>query len=82
MRSKLRIHTILILKLLGRDAVRAHVGAKGFWNDNASVGLLVVFEDGEPGAAHGQGAAVEGVDKFGLSLPFRLEADVGAPGLE
>ena len=43
----------------------AHVGAQRLGNDDGAVGLLVVFENGEPGAAHGQAAAVEGVDEFG-----------------
>jgi len=40
------------LKFLRRDTVRAHIRAERFWNDNASVGLLIVFENGEPGAAY------------------------------
>ena len=45
--------------------------------------MLVVFENREPGAAHGEAAAVEGVHEFILSLGCRgLEADVGAAGLE
>ena len=38
---------------------------------HAAVGLLVILDDGDPGAAYGQPAAVERVDEFGLALAFR-----------
>ena len=50
---------------------------------HGAVGLLVVFEDGEPGAADGQSAAVDGVDEFVFTFAAGgLEADVGATRLE
>ena len=62
----------------------AHIGPQGLGNEDRAVGLLVVFEDREPGAAHGQAAAVERVHKLGLGLrpPARPVADVGAPRLK
>ncbi len=59
-----------------------HVWDEGLGNYDAAVGLLVIFEDGEPGAADGQAAAVERVDELGLARPSWAVADVGAAGLE
>ena len=51
----------------------AQVRAQRFGNHHAAVGLLVVFEDREPGAADGESAAVERVDEIGFAAAgFRL----------
>jgi hypothetical protein len=56
---------------------------QGLGDANRAVGLLIVFEDCEPGAAHSQPAAIEGVDKLGFSLASaRTEPDVGTPRLK
>ena len=49
---------------------------------DGAVGLLVVLENREPGAANGEAAAVECVHEFGLLFAGGLEADVGAASLE
>ena len=60
----------------------AHVWAQGLGDEDGAVGLLVVFENGEPGAAHGEAAAVDGVDEFIFAFGGGLETNVGAAGLE
>ena len=39
-------------------AVDAHVGAENFRNEDGAVGLLVIFDDGDPGAADGEAGTV------------------------
>ena len=70
--------------LLGGDAFEpAHIGAKRFRNEDGAVGLLVVLENGEPGASDGEAAAIDGVDEFGFRFATGgLETNVGATGLE
>ncbi len=64
------------------DGFAVHVGLEGVGDADGAVGLLVVLEDGEIGAADGEAAAVEGVDELGFLGAFGLVADVGAAGLE
>jgi hypothetical protein len=56
----------------------AHVGRMDFRNLHGAVGLLVVLKDRQPGAAHGQAAAVDGVDKLGLGLGAPFPAGPGS----
>ena len=44
----------------------AHVGEQGLRDRDRAVRLLVVFQDGDQGAADGQAASIEGVGEFGL----------------
>ena len=55
----------------------AKVRAQSFGHYHAAVGLLVVFEDRDPGAADGESAAVESVDEVGFAAA-RLGLDRGA----
>jgi len=41
---------------------------KGFREENAAVRLLEIFHYGDPGAAYGQAAAVDGVDEIGFAF--------------
>ena len=69
--------------LLPADALQAvQVGAQGGGDDDGAVGLLVVFDDRHPGAAHGQAAAVQGVQQFRLAGLAAPEAQVGAARLK
>src|ERR1035437_2276006 len=73
---------IISLCSLPDDMFSVHVGDEGVGDADGAVGLLIVFEDGEVGAADGEAAAVEGVDELGFFLAGGFEADVGAAGLE
>ena len=64
------------------DGFAVHVGDQGVGDADGAVGLLVVLEDGEVGAADGEAAAVEGVQELGLLRAGGAVADVGAAGLE
>ncbi len=57
-----------------------HVRPQGFGDDDRTVLLLVVLEDGAHGAADGQARAVEGMDELGLGPGLPAEADVGPGG--
>src|SRR6516164_1913788 len=63
------------------DAILTHPRTQHGRDRDRAVGLLVVFEDGEQGARHGHGGAVEGVDEAGALLLGRLVADVEPAGL-
>ena len=52
--------------LFGDDGLAVHVGNEDLGDFDGAVGLLVVFEDGEVGAADGEAAAVEGVEELGF----------------
>ena len=67
--------------LLADDPVDSHVRAKDLGHQHRAVLLLVVLEDGDGGAAHGQAAAVQGVDEARLALLVRPVADARPPGL-
>ena len=54
------------------DGLAIHVGLEGVGDAHGAIGLLVVFEDGEVGAADGEAAAVEGVDELGFLGAFGL----------
>src|SRR4029453_18767478 len=60
----------------------AHVGPQRFRDHHRAVLLLVVLDDGDERAAHGQAAAVQGVDEARLARGLRAVAEVGAAGLE
>lgn len=57
-----------------------HVGPQGFGDCDGAVFLLIVFEDGDEGAADGEAGSVEGVYEFGFFVA--LESDVCAASLE
>ena len=64
------------------DGFAVHVWDEGLRDFDASVGLLVVFEDREIGSAYGQAAAVEGVEVLGLAGSSWAISYVGSAGLE
>src|SRR5579863_4224016 len=77
----------MMLSFLFSNSIHStHIWAKRLGNKHRAVGLLVVFDDGEPGAAHCETAAVDCVDKFGFSFcawcSRRAVADVGAARLK
>ena len=54
---------------LACDALEsAHVRLKRIWNQDRAVGLLIVFDNGQPSAAYGEAAAVQCVNEFELAL--------------
>src|SRR3981189_3755583 len=69
-------------RLLANDGVAVHVRHKHVGNSDGAVGLLVVFQNCEIGAANGEAAAVEGVKKLGFFGACGTIANVGAAGLE
>src|ERR1700733_15228033 len=69
------------LKALRRNSFRPNVIPQHFGNHHAPVRLLIVLHNRNPGAAHGQCAAVQRVYEFGLVLAFRAITNVGAPRL-
>lgn len=64
------------------DRIDMHIVAQCFRNFDGSVRLLIVFQNGGDCSANGNAAAVQCMDKFGLSLGASLEADIGAARLE
>src|SRR5208337_54171 len=68
-------------KLPPRNSFRSNVSPQRLGNYHASIGLLVVLHNRNPGAAHGQPAAVQRMQEFRLVLAFRAIADVGPPRL-
>ena len=55
------------LELSRRNPVRAHVRPQRFGNHHAAVGLLVVLQDGQPGAPDRQAAAAKAAKAKGIS---------------
>src|SRR5260370_35535480 len=74
--------TICFSQSSRHDAIRPHVGTQNLWNQYATVGLLVVFEHRQPGAPHGQAAAIQSMHELGLPFTFPAEADVGPARLK
>src|SRR5579883_299274 len=66
----------------GDDCLAAHVRYQRIRHAHGAVSLLIVFENGEPGAAYGKSAAVQGVEKLVLPLALGAIADIGTAGLE
>ncbi len=52
----------------GANDILAHPGTQGLGNDDGSIRLLIVFQDGHHRARHGDGCAVERVDR--TRVPF------------
>src|SRR5882672_4032113 len=69
-------------RLLADDGAAVHVGHEDVGNSDGAVGLLVVFQNCEIGAANREAAAVESVKKLGLLGACRTVTDVGAARLE
>ena len=73
----------VILPALRSDPLEAsHVRTQRLRDDDASVGLLIVLQNRDHGAAHGQSGAVQGMDEFHFAAVFPAEADRRPPGLE
>src|SRR6266700_5416854 len=69
------------LKLLRSDSVRADIRPQCLRNNYASIRLLIVLDDRDPCATHGQCATVEGMNEFSLVLAFGPIANICAPCL-
>src|SRR4029078_145975 len=54
----------------GANHFDAEVRAQGFGHNHAAVGLLIVFEDGDPGASDCQATAVQSVHEIGGGAGF------------
>src|SRR6266702_6258891 len=63
------------------DFFFADDGSENVRNQDRSVGLLIVFQNGENGPADSHGRAVERVDEVGPLLPGNLVADIESAGL-
>src|SRR6266852_1617279 len=66
----------------GGNSVYAHIGAQDFWYEDGAVGLLIVFDDRDPGAPDGEAGAIQSMNEVAFSAGFGLEADAGAPRLK
>src|SRR5690606_29756403 len=83
MPSSLVIRIRWAASAMGGDPLQAaHVGSQRLRHDHRAVGLLVVLQHGDEGAAHRQPGAVQGVDKARLLARRRTVAGLHAPGLE
>lgn len=67
--------------LFGDDLCAAHVRSEDLGDDDGTVSLLVIFQDGGYSAADRQARAVQGVHEANFAL-FVTEADIGAASLE
>src|SRR5712664_1604403 len=65
-----------------RNTVDSHVWAQGIGDQDGAIGLLIIFDDSDPGAADGEAGAVQRVNKVTLATALWLEANTGAAGLE
>src|SRR5713226_3474704 len=74
--------TICFSQSSRHDPVCSHIGTQNLWNQYATVGLLVVFEHRQPGASHGQAAAIQSVHELRLPFTFPAEANVGPARLK
>ena len=64
------------------NAINPHPLSQHFRDEDATVGLLVVFEEGDHGSRDRDGGAVERVDEVSSLLVWQLAADAEAAGLE
>src|ERR1700738_5535399 len=64
------------------DAVDAHIRLQRRGDYDGAVGLLIIVDDCDPGAADGQAGTVQSVDEITFAAGFWLEADAGAARLE
>src|SRR5262245_65958805 len=72
-----------LASLRGRDLGEApYIGLQRLRHADRSIGLLVVLENGDQGASHGDARAVQRVHEAGLPFALRPVARVHAPGLE
>src|SRR6266436_5645204 len=65
-----------------RNPVDAHVWAQDVREQDGAIGLLTIFDDGDPGASDGQAGTVQRVDELALAAGFWLEANSGAARLK
>src|SRR5690606_3991929 len=69
--------------LRGRgEEKESEVGAEGVGDVDGAVGALVVFHDGDEGAADGDAGAIEGVDQLGFAGGGVAPAGLHAAGLK
>ena len=59
-----------------------HVGTEDSGNSQGTVGFLIIFEDGDEGAADRQPGAVDGMDEFRLGAFFAAKTDTSTPRLK
>lgn len=64
------------------NPLNPHPLPQHFRDEDAAVGLLVVFEEGDHGSRDGDGGAVERVDEVSSLLVRQLATDAEAAGLE
>src|SRR6266481_4945640 len=65
-----------------RNPVDAHVWAQNVREQDGAIGLLTIFDDGDPGAPDGQAGTVQRVDELALAAGFWLEANCGTARLK
>ena len=67
----------------GADSVKpTHVRSEHFGNNHRPVGLLVVLQNGDEGAANRESGTVDRVGDHRLAARGRPKAHFGTPGLE
>ena len=77
-----RVADRVVRGLWGEAFQSAHVGTQDGGDANAAVGLLVVFQDGDEGAAYGEARAVKGMDELRFVAVLRAVACLHAARLE
>src|ERR1700684_3759628 len=64
-----------------RDTVDAHIGSQDLRNDDRPVNLLIILDQGQPGAAHRKAGAVQRVHEFALAT-LGLESNAASSRLK
>src|SRR2546422_2187606 len=73
----------LLAIFLRRDLLEAvEVRAQGFGDEDRAVGLLIILNEGKPGAANSEPAAIQSVEVFRFPALPSSEPQVGAPRLK
>src|SRR5882724_8422331 len=65
-----------------RNPVDAHVRAQNVREQDGAIGLLIIFDDGYPGATDREARTVQRVDELALAARFWLEANSGTARLK
>ena len=74
---------VLTLRRLGRrNSVNAHVWAQCFGDYDRAVFLLIVLDDGDPGAPYGQSRAIQRMHKIAFAAACGLKTDARATRLK
>src|SRR5512136_2467666 len=71
-----------MLTLCGNPVNFFHVWAKRLGDNNASIGLLEIFQNSDHGSSNGEAGSIKCVYKFYLAAPLAPESNGRPPGLK